>query len=85
MTILFVMIPLAVLLLAAAVAAFFWAVRSGQFDDLETHGTMVLFDEEPVPRARGQATSGASATPARTVAQDLCSTGCSERPAEARS
>lgn len=46
MSILFVMIPLALLLLAAAIAAFFWAVRSGQFDDLETHGTLVLFDDD---------------------------------------
>ena len=40
MSILFVMIPLAVLLLAAAVWSFFWAVRTGQFDDLEKHGTL---------------------------------------------
>jgi cbb3-type cytochrome oxidase maturation protein len=47
MSILFVLIPLGLVLLAVAVAAFFWAVRSGQFDDLDTPGTMVLFDEEP--------------------------------------
>jgi cbb3-type cytochrome oxidase maturation protein len=50
MSILFVMIPLALVLLAAAIALFFWAVGSGQFDDLERHGAMVLFDE---PRAGG--------------------------------
>ncbi|KAA0206270.1 MAG: cbb3-type cytochrome oxidase assembly protein CcoS [Proteobacteria bacterium] len=33
---LFLLIPLGLILLVAAVAAFFWAVRSGQFDDLET-------------------------------------------------
>jgi cbb3-type cytochrome oxidase maturation protein len=45
MSILFVMIPLALLLLAVAIALFFWAVGSGQFDDLEAQGAMVLFDE----------------------------------------
>ncbi len=48
MSMLFVMIPLALVLLALAVAAFFWAVRTGQFDDLEKHGMLVLFDDEPV-------------------------------------
>ena len=47
MSILFVMIPLALVLLAVAIWFFFWAVRSGQFDDLETQGTLVLFDDEP--------------------------------------
>jgi len=34
MNIIFILIPLGLVLLLA-VAAFFWAVRSGQFDDLE--------------------------------------------------
>jgi cbb3-type cytochrome oxidase maturation protein len=46
--IIYVLIPLGLVLLAAAVGAFFWAVRSGQFDDLDTPGTLVLFDDEPV-------------------------------------
>ena len=48
MNILFVLIPLGLGLLALAIAAFFWAVSAGQFDDLETPGTLVLFDDEPV-------------------------------------
>jgi cbb3-type cytochrome oxidase maturation protein len=53
MSILFLLIPLGLALLALAIAAFFWAVRNGQFDDLETPGTLVLFDDEPgLPRAR---------------------------------
>jgi cbb3-type cytochrome oxidase maturation protein len=46
MSILFVLIPLAVMLLAVAVWAFFWAVRSGQFDDLETPAVRILLDDE---------------------------------------
>ena len=36
MSILYVLIPLALLLLGIAVWAFFWAVGNGQFDDLDT-------------------------------------------------
>ena len=36
MSILYVLIPLALLLLGVAVWAFFWAVGNGQFDDLDT-------------------------------------------------
>jgi cbb3-type cytochrome oxidase maturation protein len=46
MSILFVLIPLAVLMLGAALAAFFWAVGSAQFDDLDTPGVRVLFDDQ---------------------------------------
>jgi cbb3-type cytochrome oxidase maturation protein len=38
-------IPLALLLLAVAVGAFFWAVDHGQFDDLTTPGLLPL--DEP--------------------------------------
>jgi len=42
-------IPLALLLLALAAGAFFWAVDHGQFDDLETPGLLPL-EEGPTPR-----------------------------------
>lgn len=46
MSILFALIPLAMVLLAFAVWAFFWAVRSGQFDDLDTPAVRILLDDE---------------------------------------
>lgn len=52
MSILFVLIPLAVLMLGVALAAFFWAVGHDQFDDLETPGVRVLFDDAEVEPAR---------------------------------
>lgn len=61
MNIIFVLIPLGLVLLALAIAAFFWAVGSGQFDDLDSPGTLVLFDEEGPAKARGQAPVAASA------------------------
>ncbi|AWL11956.1 hypothetical protein HMF8227_01481 [Saliniradius amylolyticus] len=49
MSIIYVLIPLAILLVAVAVMVFFWAVKSGQFDDLERHGSSILFDEDDTP------------------------------------
>jgi len=46
MTILFVLVPLAVLMLGAALAAFLWAVDHAQFDDLDTPGVRVLLDDD---------------------------------------
>ena len=50
MTILFLLIPLGLLLLAIAVGAFFWATRSGQFDDLDTPAWSVVMDDDREPR-----------------------------------
>ncbi len=46
MTILLVLIPLGLMLLAVAIAAFAWAVRHDQFDDLESEASRILFDED---------------------------------------
>jgi cbb3-type cytochrome oxidase maturation protein len=55
MSIIYVMIPLGLALVTLAVAFFFWAVASGEFDDLETQGTLVLFDEEAREPTRADA------------------------------
>jgi cbb3-type cytochrome oxidase maturation protein len=44
--IIFVLVPLAILLLGAAVWAFIWAVNHGQFDDLEGPAHRILFDDD---------------------------------------
>ncbi len=49
MSILYVLIPLALLLLGLAVWAFFWAVGSGQFDDLDTPAVRVVMDDDTKP------------------------------------
>jgi cbb3-type cytochrome oxidase maturation protein len=53
MTIIYLLIPLSLVLTAAAIAAFFWAVRSGQFDDLNTPALKILH-EEPVSNVEGK-------------------------------
>jgi len=49
MSMLYVLIPLAVVLLAGAVWALLWAIKNGQFDDLETHGWSVVLDDDQKP------------------------------------
>jgi cbb3-type cytochrome oxidase maturation protein len=48
MSVLYIVVPLAILLSGSAVAAFLWAVRGGQFDDVQTPGMRALHDDEPV-------------------------------------
>ena len=49
MSMLYVLIPLAVLLLGFAVWAMVWAIRTGQFDDLESHAWSVVLDDDQRP------------------------------------
>jgi len=52
MSVIYVLLPVAILLAVAAVTAFIWAVCRGQFDDLDTPAVRVLFDEEePMKKA----------------------------------
>jgi cbb3-type cytochrome oxidase maturation protein len=50
---LYVVIPAALLIAAAAVAAFVWAARSGQFDDVDTPPLRILPDDEDDRRDGG--------------------------------
>lgn len=49
MNILLLLIPISLVLLGVAVWAFVWAVRRGQFEDLDTPALDVLCDEPPGP------------------------------------
>lgn len=46
MSIIYVLLPAALVLALAAVIGFIWAVRSGQFDDLDTPATRILHDDD---------------------------------------
>lgn len=46
MTIIYVLIPVAILLTFIGIYLFFWAVKSEQFNDLEKQGMSILFDEK---------------------------------------
>lgn len=53
MDILYLLIPLALVLLVIAIGAFVWASRSGQFDDLEGPAHRILMDDDD-PRIPGR-------------------------------
>ena len=47
MSILYVVLPLALIIVGASVVAYVWAARGGQFDDLTTPAMRVAHDDEP--------------------------------------
>ncbi len=70
MNILAVLVPIALLLGLSGLAAFFWAVGGGQYDDLEGAALRILIDDgKPLPDGksrnadRGDATFGPLAQP----------------------
>ena len=46
MKILYLLIPIALVLVFLAVRLFIWAVRSGQYDDPDTEARRILYDDE---------------------------------------
>ena len=45
MSVLYIVLPLALVVVGVAVGAFVWAARRGQFDDLETPAVRMLHDD----------------------------------------
>jgi len=58
LSIIYLMIPLALILVGVAVWALIWAIRSGQFDDLESHGWSVVLDDDEKPPPDPEAPRG---------------------------
>ncbi len=49
MDVIYLLIPISLVLVGAMVWAFLWAVRSGQFDDLERAGHQILMEDDDAP------------------------------------
>jgi cbb3-type cytochrome oxidase maturation protein len=49
MSILYLLIPLGLIMVALMVWAFFWAVKGGQFDDLKSPAVQILLDDDTKP------------------------------------
>ena len=47
MSIIYLVLPLALLVVLIGVAAFLWATRRGQYDDLDTPAVRMLHDDPP--------------------------------------
>ncbi len=46
MEVLFVLIPISIILVAIAISIFGWAVKSGQYDDMEGPAHSILYDDD---------------------------------------
>lgn len=46
MEVIYLLIPIALLLVGGIAVIFFWAIRSGQFDDLEGPAHRILMDDD---------------------------------------
>jgi cbb3-type cytochrome oxidase maturation protein len=51
MEILYLLIPITIVIVALIVGVLFWAIKSGQFDDLEGPAYQILMDREDPPQA----------------------------------
>ena len=54
MSSLMLLIPLSLLIIVLAVGLFFWAVRSGQYDDLDSPACRIVLDDDRQPKASRQ-------------------------------
>lgn len=61
MSIIYILIPIAILLTALGIYLFFWAVKTEQFDDLEKQGMSILFDEDVEDDVKNNHTSSQGA------------------------
>jgi cbb3-type cytochrome oxidase maturation protein len=50
MSVLYLILPLALVFAGVAVGAFVWTVRSGQLDDVDTPPRRILFDDDVAAR-----------------------------------
>lgn len=63
MSVLFIVLPLALLVVFAAVLAYLWAAKRGQFDDLTTPAIRMLHDEVEGRRKKAGDDGGEQAGP----------------------
>lgn len=63
MSIIYVLIPIAILLTILGIYLFFWAVKTEQFDDLEKQGMSILFENKKDQSKEDQVKKESSKSP----------------------
>jgi len=58
MEIIYLLIPLSIVLVGLIIAGFFWAVNSGQFDDLQGPAYRILQDQDELDQRRESDSDG---------------------------
>jgi len=54
MTVLYILVPVAIVLVIVAILVFNWAVNTGQYDDLDSPAHSILFDEQDPAHLKAQ-------------------------------
>jgi cbb3-type cytochrome oxidase maturation protein len=54
MSVIYILIPIAILFTAVAIYLFFWAVKTEQFEDLEKQGMSILYDDEKASDSKAE-------------------------------
>lgn len=49
MEVIYLLVPIALLFVGVMAAAVTWAIRSGQYDDLDRAGEEILYDDDEMP------------------------------------
>lgn len=82
MSIIYILIPLAIIIVALAIGIFFWAVKSNQFEDLERHGYSILFDDDIKPEStqKNQSSQPLAATEHKNCSQGEKNQSGNEQP-----
>lgn len=62
---LYLLIPISVVLVFLIAIAFWWSLRSGQFDDLEGPAYRILMDDDRAPSPPSEAEDAAARSAAR--------------------
>ncbi|HOS87349.1 MAG TPA: cbb3-type cytochrome oxidase assembly protein CcoS [Burkholderiaceae bacterium] len=62
---LYLLIPISVVLVFLIAIAFWWSLRSGQFDDLEGPAYRILMDDDRVPSEPSEAVDAAARSASR--------------------
>lgn len=62
------LVPIALIFVAIALRFLFWALNSGQYDNLDTEAHRILFDEDPSPAQDKQTSSSAEPADAQEEA-----------------
>jgi cbb3-type cytochrome oxidase maturation protein len=57
MSVIYALIPVAIIFVIIAIAVFFWAVRSDQFEDIERQGLNILMDDDKPKGADNEASN----------------------------
>tara|TARA_R110000764_G_scaffold79136_3_gene157640 strand:+ start:1449 stop:1700 length:252 start_codon:yes stop_codon:yes gene_type:complete len=83
MTVLYILVPIAILLVVIAIWVFNWAVNNGQYDDLDSPAHSILFDEDDPAHLAAQSRSKPAASTAESTdkAADKTDQTDDDRPA----